>query len=70
MCTPPPPPLRLGGGILEFCFFGGGQNIFDFRRFSYERLGLWGVGGLGLCFVGGQFILCPFSHFEIKDFKN
>ena len=30
VCTPP---LRLGGGvgILEFCVFGGGQNIFDFR---------------------------------------
>ena len=21
-------------------------------------------------FAGGQFILCPFFHFEMKDFKN
>ena len=44
------PPAKAGGVvILEF---GGGQNIFDFRR---EGLYFFG---------GGQFILCPFSQFQ------
>ena len=54
------PLLRLGG-ILDFW---GGQNIFNFRGVSYE-------GVRGLYFLGGgQFILCPFSHFEMQDFKT
>ena len=57
--------LRLEGGvgILEFGFFWGGQNIFDFRGvLSYE--------GEVYFLEEGQSILRTFSHFEMRDFKN
>ena len=57
--------LRIGGvGIMEFGVLGGGQNIFYF-----------GDGGLPyedrvIFQRGGQFILCQFSYFQMKDSKN
>ena len=54
--------LRSGDvGIWEFCVFLGGKNIFNFRRVVYDG-GLYFLGG-------GQFILCPFSHFELQGCK-
>ena len=51
--------------MLEFCNFGfsggGDQNIFDFRC---------GCPMSRDISEGGWFILCPFSHFEMQDFKN
>ena len=56
------PLLRSGDvGIWEFCVFLGGQNIFNFRGLSYDG-GLYFLGG-------GQFILCPCSHFELQGCK-
>ena len=56
--TPPPTKVR---GSWNFGVWGGGFLI--------------SVGGCpireGVYFVGvGQFILHPFSHFEMQDFKN
>ena len=72
-------PIRLGGE-LEFWNFGGGQNISDFsgggggeggkggEGLSYEGvIGLSYEGGYSV--RGGQFILHPFSHFEMQHFK-
>ena len=56
------PPLKLGRE-LEFWVFGGSQNILDFRGVA-----LWKREGY--FFGGGQFILRPFSHFEMQGFKN
>ena len=58
------PLLRLGGvGILELWVLGGVQNIFDFK-------GGCSLRSVMVYFFGeGQFVLCPFSHFEIQDLK-
>ena len=53
------PLTKVRGRSWNLGFWEVGQNIFYFR----------GVGVV--CFLGGgQFVLRPFSHFEIKDFKN
>ena len=51
---------------MEFWDFGGGQNIFDFSGGGGER-GCPVRGGYSV--RGGQFILHPFSHFEMQHFK-
>ena len=59
------------GGMLEFydfefLGFGGGRHILNFRG-----EGACSMLKLEVYFLGGdQFILRPFSHFEMQYFKN
>ena len=55
--------------ILKFWVFGGGKNIFDIKgELSYEGRG---EDCRGLYVVGrGQFILHPFSYFEMQGFET
>ena len=48
---------------MELWVLGGVQNIFDFK-------GGCSLRSVMVYFFGeGQFVLCPFSHFEIQDLK-
>ena len=70
VCTPstlpPPCPANVRGGVWNFGIWGfGGRS--KYFRFQGRVVVLWGES----YFVGGgQFILHPFSYFEIQDLKN
>ena len=60
------PLLKLGGWNFGIFGFGGGENIFYFGEGGGNPI----RGRLLYFILRGQFIVFPFSHFEIQDYKN